>query len=187
MIGKLASGMAALAFPVVMGTGWIFSAAPASAQETSSNRTCAHDAWSCFSKTGPDRCWVASAPKESVNTRDGRVVSVNRGATLMIVSFIPSEGVNGQITFTGGYSFEPDSQVKVTIGDEDFMLFTHQPTNPELSWSQSTDDAKIVSAMKRGAEAVISARSSRGTDTKDTFSLVGFTAAYDDAKKACAG
>jgi hypothetical protein len=41
--------------------------------------------------------------------------------------------------------------------------------------------------MKRGAKAVITAQSERGTVTKDTFSLKGFTAAVTDAEKRCAG
>jgi hypothetical protein len=32
---------------------------------------------------------------------------------------------------------------------------------------------------------VISAQSARGTLTKDTFSLLGFTAAVEDAEKRC--
>ena len=39
--------------------------------------------------------------------------------------------------------------------------------------------------MKRGTEAVLTARSERGTQTKDTFSLLGFTAAIEDAEKRC--
>jgi invasion protein IalB len=44
-----------------------------------------------------------------------------------------------------------------------------------------------VTAMKRGASAVISAVSGRGTATKDTFSLSGFTAAVEDTAKRCGG
>jgi hypothetical protein len=39
--------------------------------------------------------------------------------------------------------------------------------------------------MKRGAEAVAVAMSSRGTRTEDTFSLMGFTAAVEDAGTRC--
>lgn len=34
---------------------------------------------------------------------------------------------------------------------------------------------------------MVEGRSSRGTQTRDTFSLMGFTAAYDDAMKRCTG
>ena len=35
-------------------------------------------------------------------------------------------------------------------------------------------------------DAVLTARSARGTQTKDTFSLMGFSAAVEDAEKRCA-
>jgi hypothetical protein len=39
--------------------------------------------------------------------------------------------------------------------------------------------------MKKGAKAILTANSSRGTKTQDTFSLLGFTAAVEDAEKRC--
>jgi hypothetical protein len=39
--------------------------------------------------------------------------------------------------------------------------------------------------MKRGSNAIVTAVSSRGTTTKDTFSLLGFTAAVEDAEARC--
>jgi invasion protein IalB len=60
-------------------------------------------------------------------------------------------------------------------------------TQGEWAWpANPADDAKIVAAMKRGANATLVGVSSRGTQTKDTFSLTGFTAAVDDAQKRCA-
>jgi hypothetical protein len=43
----------------------------------------------------------------------------------------------------------------------------------------------IIAAMRAGSDAVLTARSARGTQTKDTFSLVGYTAASDEAAKRC--
>ena len=42
-----------------------------------------------------------------------------------------------------------------------------------------------MTAMKRGADAVVTARSTRGTQTKDTFSLIGATAMIENAEKRC--
>ncbi len=57
-----------------------------------------------------------------------------------------------------------------------------------MAWSASdADDAKIVTAMKRGTDAKLTAFSSRGTKTEDTFSLFGFTAAVEEAEKRCSG
>jgi hypothetical protein len=45
----------------------------------------------------------------------------------------------------------------------------------------------MVTAMKRGANAMVTGVSGRGTVTKDKFSLLGFTAAVEDAEKRCSG
>ena len=88
------------------------------------------------------------------------------------------------IAFTGGYPFASGSTVNMNISGNEFELFTEG----EWAWPATTaDDAKIIAAMKRGADATLTARSSRGTQTKDTFSLLGFTAAVEDAAKRCGG
>ena len=180
MMGKITGGMAALAM-MVLGSAAV-------AQETSTNRVAAETDWSVFVETDPTACWAVSTFKESVNTRDGRVVSVRRGEILMFVSYIPGQGVAGQVSFTGGYPFAPGSQVEVAVDDAKFVMSTDTATNAEMAWAPSADDdAKMIAAMKRGSQAVITARSARGTITKDTFSLLGFTAAVDEARNRCAG
>ncbi len=62
---------------------------------------------------------------------------------------------------------------------------SYSPTGNGLGRRLHADDAKIVTALKRGTNAILSARSGRGTLTKDTFSLSGFTAAVEDAEKRC--
>ncbi|WP_170525710.1 invasion associated locus B family protein [Ruegeria arenilitoris] len=151
-------------------------------QATSTNRVSAQTDWSVFVEDDPTECWSVSAPKETVNTRGGRVVSVRRSDILLFVFYRPNAEVKGQVTFTGGYPFAPGSTVNLEIDGSEFELFTEG----EWAWPASaTDDAKIVTAMKRGTEAVLTARSERGTQTKDTFSLLGFTAAIEDAEKRC--
>ncbi len=72
--------------------------------------------------------------------------------------------------------------MNMTIGETEFELFTEG----EWAWpATAADDSKIITAMKRGAGAVLTARSARGTQTKDAFSLLGFTAAIEDAEKRC--
>ncbi|MEM1076399.1 MAG: invasion associated locus B family protein [Pseudomonadota bacterium] len=157
---------------------------PAMAQETSSNRVAAKTDWSVFVEENPKECWSVSIPKETVNTRDGRVVAANRGEILLMVFFRPSADAAGQVAFTGGYPFRDGSQVSVNISGSEYQLFT----DGDWAWPASpAEDAKIVAAMKRGANAVVTGVSSRGTTTKDTFSLLGFTAATEDAEKRCAG
>ncbi|WP_339106904.1 invasion associated locus B family protein [Roseovarius rhodophyticola] len=153
-----------------------------SAQEESTNQVAAKTAWSVFEDADPKECWAVSSPTETVNTKDGRVVAVRRGDILFMTFFRPGAGVKGQVTFTGGYPFAGGSTVNVNIGGQEFEMFTEG----EWAWPASTsDDAKIIAAMQRGTNAVLTARSGRGTITKDTFSLLGFTAALDEAEKRC--
>ncbi len=157
-------------------------ASGATAQEESTNQVAAKTAWSVFEDSDPKECWAVSSPTETVNTKDGRVVAVRRGDILMMTFFRPGAGVNGQITFTGGYPFAGGSTVNINIGGTEFEMFTEG----EWAWPASaSDDAKIIAAMKRGVDAVLTARSSRGTITKDTFSLLGYTAALEEAEKRC--
>ena len=159
-------------------------ASGAVAQEQSTNRVAAKTDWSVFVEDNPTECWGVSTPKEVVNTRDGRVVAVNRGQTLLMVFYRPSAEAKGQVAFTGGYPFASGSTVTMSISGNTYELFTEG----EWAWPATTaDDAKIIAAMKRGADATLTARSSRGTQTKDTFSLLGFTAAVEDAAKRCGG
>ena len=154
------------------------------AQEQSDNRVSANTDWSVFVESNPTECWAVSAPKETVNTRDGNAVDVRRGDIRLIVFYRPSENVNGQGMFTGGYPFANESTVSVQIGNTTYQMFTQG----ETAWPATPEeDAKFVVAMKRGANAVITARSGRGTQTRDTFSLLGFTAAVEEAARRCAG
>jgi len=154
------------------------------AQQESTNRVNAETDWSVFVEDDPTQCWVVSMPRETVNTRNGNVVSVRRGDILMFVSYWPSQNRMGEVSFTGGYPFAGGSTVSIRIGDSSFELFT----DGEMAWAASAqDDQRIITAMKRGSEAVLTARSSRGTQTQDTFSLIGFTAAVEDAEARCAG
>lgn len=159
-----------------------FFASGAFAQQASTNQVAAITAWSVFEDSDPRECWAVSAPTETVNTKDGRSVAVRRGDILLMTYFRPAAGVSGQVAFTGGYPFAPGSTVNLNISGQQFELFTEG----DWAWPASPqDDAKIISVLKAGSTAILTARSARGTQTKDTFSLQGYTAASDEAAKRC--
>ncbi|MBL9049048.1 MAG: invasion associated locus B family protein [Tabrizicola sp.] len=157
-----------------------FAGAAASAQE-STNRVATMTDWNVFTEESPKECWGVSKPKESVALRDGQpATGIRRDEILLFVTFRP--GKPGEISFTGGYPFAGGSTVDVAIDGQNYQLFT----DGEWAWPGSAeDDAKVLAAMKAGTTAVLTARSQRGTQTVDTFSLRGFTAAMEDAEKRC--
>ena len=164
-------------------------AMPASAQDAgsedgSANRVNTETDWSVFVEDDPTQCWVVSAPKSIRNTRDGQEVAARRGDIRLFVSYWPGQEKKGEVSATGGYPYANGSTVTLEIGADTFELFTED----ELAWAASPSaDEQIIAAMRRGAQAVVTGRSGRGTRTEDTFSLLGFTAAVEDAEGRCAG
>lgn len=149
------------------------------AQE-STNRVATMTDWSVFAEKSPKECWGVSSPKETVNTKGGQPVSVRRGDILLFVTFRP--GAAGEISFSGGYPFAGGSTVNIKIDGNSFDMFS----DGEWAWPGTAgDDAAILAALKKGSTAVLTARSAKGTQTQDTFSLRGFTAAMTEAAKQC--
>jgi hypothetical protein len=155
------------------------------AQETTDNMVAANTDWSVFVEDNPKECWGVSAPKQSSLTdSSGTPTEGRRGDILMFVFYRPGASVQGQVAFTGGYPFAPGSTVALDVSGNTFELFTEG----EWAWPATPqDDIRIVAAMKRGSEAVLKASSGRGNITTDQFSLLGFTAAVDEAAKRCTG
>ncbi|MEZ5726101.1 MAG: invasion associated locus B family protein [Paracoccaceae bacterium] len=149
------------------------------AQE-STNVVATEGDWTVFAGSNPKECWAVSPPKSTVNSKDGQPVEVQRGAIRLYVAYRP--GAAGEVSFTGGYPFKPGSTVAVDIGGNKFDLFTEG----ENAWTgSSSEDAKLIAALRAGASATLTAMSSRGTKTVDTFSLSGITAATNAAKSNC--
>lgn len=186
ILGTTAEAAQDMTSPISRTTGALLLAglaATGASAQVSGNRVAANTDWSVFVEENPKECWSVTAPKETVNTKDGAAVSVRRGDILLFVTFRPGVA-QGEVSFTGGYPFADGSTVSLDVGGTAFDLFTEG----EWAWSGSAaDDAKIITALKSGASAVLTAHSGRGTQTKDTFSLLGVSAALDEAAKRCAG
>lgn len=164
----------------VLGATLALAGSGAFAQATSDNVVASKTAWSVFAEKDPVECWGVSKPQSTVNTRDGKEVTVSRSDILLYITYRP--GQPGEVSFTGGYTFAEKSTVDVTIGSNTFKLVTQG----EWAWAGSPDeDAKLLAAMQKGATAVLTARSGRGTQTQDTFSLSGFSAAVAEASSRC--
>lgn len=158
--------------------------AGAAAAQVSDAQVAVMTDWSVFQEppTGDVKeCFAVSAPKETVNTKNGQPVSARRSEIRLYVTFAKGQKV-GTISFTGGYPFKDGSTVKVEVGNETFELFTEG----ESAWTaDAAQDEKLLAVLKKGTNAVLTAVSGRGTQTQDTFSLRGFTAAVEDAAKRC--
>jgi hypothetical protein len=155
------------------------------ANAQAADRVAAHTDWSVFVAASPKECYIVSPPTASAAKRDGKPTDVQRGDIRLFVSFRPAENVTNEVSFTGGYPFKPGSSVTLTIGSDKFSLSPGQGDASEWAWTDPADDSRVVAALRKGSSARLAATSSRGTETEDTFSLAGFTAAVEDAAARC--
>ncbi len=141
--------------------------------------------WSVYVDQNPKVCFIVSKPTKTEARRGGKVVQVNRDDIRFYISIIPGQGVNGEPSFDSGYPLKPDGAVKVEIGDKTFAMFPDSGVDKQYAWTNPKDDEALIAAMKRGADAIVTGVSTRGTTTIDTFSLRGFTAAIEKAEELC--
>jgi invasion protein IalB len=81
-----------------------------------------------------------------------------------------------------GYAFRPNSEASVNIGGATFAMYTQN----DGAWvKDATDETKMVDALRKGADTVIKAVTSKGTRTTDTFSLKGISQALDRVAEEC--
>ncbi len=156
-----------------------------SAQESGTDASGTFRDWSYFVVTDPKECLVVSAPTEWVATFEGAVVEAQRGDIRFYVSILPGDSGAGVPSFGAGYPLAPSSQVTVTVQDSAFTFLPNADVDRQFAWSRPEDDARVIAALKAGAEATVVGTSARGKVTTDTFSLLGFTAAYEKAQALC--
>jgi hypothetical protein len=105
-----------------------------------------------------------------------------RGEIYVFVTHRPTSDQINELSFEAGYSFKPDSDVSAVVDGETFTLFTKDST----AWNRSTEgDEALVKAMRAGSRMVVKGVSNRGTQTTDTYSLRGFSAAHNAVNTAC--
>ena len=122
-------------------------------------------------------CYMASTPKKD----EGKYTK--RGDIYAVVTHRPNEKSFDVVNFNAGYNYKSGAKVTVKIGAQTFEnLFT----SGDKAWTTSEKtDKEIVAAMKRGSRMVVHGTSSRGTKTKDTYSLSGFSSAYRAISNKC--
>ena len=134
--------------------------------------------WSAFAEGEGKNlaCMAVSKPKKAEGNYS------RRGDVFAIVTHLPGQNKWNEFSIVAGYNYQPNSNPDVTIGDMKFQLFT----SGSRAWSFSpSEDEKIVKFLKNSMNMKVVGTSSRGTITSDTYSLVGFSKAYQKINEAC--
>ena len=126
---------------------------------------------------GKKLCYALAKPSSSA-TEPTRP----RDPAYVFISTRPSENVRNEISIVIGYPFKPGSEAAVDIGSAKYAMYTQA----DGAWiKNAAEEAKMLDTMRKGADVVIKATTSRGTQTTDTFSLKGVAQAVDRAAQEC--
>ena len=113
-------------------------------------------------------CYIVSKPK----SEKGKYTK--RGDVYVLVSVSPKITA-GIVSFHAGYPFREGSEVNVDIDGKTYTLVT----NNETAWAYEGEDRLFIEKMQNGKKMIVVGFSKRGTKTTDTYSLFGFTQAYE--------
>ena len=147
--------------------------------------------WSVFVPKNKKECFIASQSVKDEAFRNGEKLSnVNRDRGVLFIKKSPSSPAGFEGAFSAGYPLKLGGKFSLTIDNEAKFVFLAHPkpknsTEKNWAWTQSHDDLKLVNKLKIGSKAVLKAISHRGTITKDTFILTGFTKAIERLMELC--
>jgi len=121
----------------------------------------------CFAQSVP----VVKAPKK-----------LKRDPSRLFVSFRPAENIKNEISVTNGYEFKLKAPVAAKSGKKSYDLYS----KGRFAWVvDDEDEKKLISTMRKASRLMIIGNSEKGTQTTDHYSMMGFTKAYNTAKKSC--
>ena len=121
----------------------------------------------CFAQSTP----IIRAPKK-----------LKRKPSRLFVSFRPAENIKNEISVTNGYDFKLKAPVTAKSGKKSYDLFS----KGRFAWVvDNEDESKLIVTMKKASRLMIIGNTNKGDQTTDHYSMMGFTKAYNTAKKSC--
>ena len=134
--------------------------------------------WETFTVTENDNkiCFAQSIPILRAPKK------FERNPSRLFITFRPSEDMKDEVSATSGYTFQKEKIVKAKTGKKTYDFFSQE----EFAWILDTEEEqRFIKAMKKASRVMIIGRTEKGKQTIDHYSLMGFTKAYDAAKKNC--
>ena len=105
--------------------------------------------------------------------------SIQRGKSKLFVTFRPSENIENEVSLTSGHNFK-SSTVTASSGKKRFSFFSQK----DFAWLlDNQEEQNFIKLMKRATNLIVKARTIKGAETTDHYSMMGFTKAYNTAKK----
>ena len=108
-------------------------------------------------------------------------VAIKREKSKLFVTFRPSESIKDEISLTSGHDYK-SSTVTASSGKRRYSFFSQK----NFAWLlDDQEEQKFIKLMKRATDVIVKAKTTEGAETTDHYSMMGFTKAYNTAKKTC--
>ena len=121
----------------------------------------------CFAQSKP----VLQSPKN--NAREAR----------LFISFRPTERITDEVSITSGYEYNVQNTILAKSGKNKIKF---DISKDNFAWiTNNKVEKKMIGVMKKGSRIMITGYNKSGSQTIDHYSLMGFTKAYNSAKKNC--
>jgi hypothetical protein len=121
----------------------------------------------CFAQSKP----VLQAPKN--NPREAR----------LFISFRPGENISNEISITSGYNYNDKNSITAVSGKNKYKF---DIIRENFAWiTNNKFEKKMIKTMQKGSRIMITAHNLQGSQTRDHYSLLGFTKAYKATKANC--
>ncbi len=136
--------------------------------------------WGAYAATAGGRkvCYALAKPSSAQTKPPNRP----RDPAYLFVASRPGENVRNEVSIAIGYAFKPSSEAAVQIGSSQFVMYTQN----DGAWiKNAAEEAKLVEAMRKNGELVVTGVSGRGTQSTDKYSLKGLAQALDRANQEC--
>ena len=105
-----------------------------------------------------------------------------RDDSRLFVTFRKQEKIKNEISVTSGHVYKK-STVVAKSGKNEFAFFSQG----KFAWvSDEEEELNLIKVMKKASKLSISAADMSNSKTKDLYSMMGFTKAYNTARKSCA-
>ena len=136
--------------------------------------------WGAYTASpgGTKVCFALAKPKSTKLEPAGR----SRDPSYVFVSTRPAEKVKNEVSVIIGYPFKASSDATAEIGTAKFAMYTQN----DGAWIKNVaEEARMVDAMRKGADLTVKGTSGRGTQSTDQYSLKGLAQALDKVEQEC--
>lgn len=128
-------------------------------------------------------CYIVSQPQRKLPR------GATRGEILLAITHRPAAAIRYETALRLGYPMTSKVTPMAEIDGKRFRFFSgaHAKSGAEeWAWLELIEETDpLINHMKTGTLMVFTAQSTRGTQTTDSYSLMGFTRALATIDKAC--